>query len=240
MGTVAVPSPKTLFPAMGLVAPCQAEPSPASPHALVMKGSRHSVPDPAVGRGRAQESRADSSDKELLFLRRGLGNIPDCLFVPGVSLYRRRWAESRAAAPHGHPGVRGGETPPPPPALSCMAPGEHHARAELQARWGIRAPALSCGSCGLLEEACAHPPQLLLVTLLNFHFNMKTAGFMVPLTVLFTQSCTQSLLKTALLTAAATRCLTGTERVGGEVTPAPGSGHQRSSRLAHSHPGSSW
>lgn len=115
MGTVAVPSPKTLFPAMGLVAPCQAEPSPASPHALVMKGSRHSVPDPAVGRGRAQESRADSSDKELLFLRRGLGNIPDCLFVPGVSLYRRRWAESRAAAPHGHPGVRGGETPPPPP-----------------------------------------------------------------------------------------------------------------------------
>lgn len=111
MGTVAVPSPTTLFPAMGLVAPCQAEPSPASPHALVTKGSRHSVPDPAVGRGKAQESRADSGDKELLFLQRGLGNVPDCLFVPGVSLYRRRWAESRAAAPHGHPGVRGRKPP---------------------------------------------------------------------------------------------------------------------------------
>lgn len=79
------------------------------------------------------------------------------------------------------------------------------------------------------------PPQLLLVTLLHFHFNMKTAGFMVPLTVLFTQSRTQSLLKTALLTVAAALCLAGTER----VVPAPGSGHQRSSCLAHGHPGSS-
>lgn len=69
---------------------------------------------------------------------------------------------------------------------------------------------------------------------------MKTAGFMVPLTVLFTQSCTQSLLKTALLTAAAALCLAGTERVGGEVMPAPESGHRRSSCLAHGHPGTSW
>lgn len=36
-------------------------------------------PRPSVGRGRAQEPHADSSDKELLFLQRHLGNVPGCL-----------------------------------------------------------------------------------------------------------------------------------------------------------------
>jgi len=61
--------------------------------------------------------------------------------------------------------------------------------------------------CPSAELLMVHPQQALLVTLLNFHFDVKRAGFMVPLTVLFTQSCTQSLLKITLLTASAALCL---------------------------------
>lgn len=40
--------PKPHFQRLGLVAPCQAELSPASPHTLVTKGSRH----PTRGQGK--------------------------------------------------------------------------------------------------------------------------------------------------------------------------------------------
>lgn len=59
-----------------------------------------------------QEPRADSSDKGLLFCRRGLGNVPGCLSIPGVSQCWGEQHKPRALAPCGR--LEQGEAPPPP------------------------------------------------------------------------------------------------------------------------------
>lgn len=59
-----------------------------------------------------QEPRADSSDKGLLFCRRGLGNVPGCLSIPGVSQCWGEQHKPRALAPRGR--LEQGEAPPHP------------------------------------------------------------------------------------------------------------------------------
>lgn len=94
--------PKTPFPGDGTGGTVPDRALPSYSPCTGDKGLRHPVPDPAVGRGRTQEPRADSSDKRLLFLRKGLGNVPDCLSTPSISWCHRRQPERRALPPRGH------------------------------------------------------------------------------------------------------------------------------------------
>lgn len=129
-------------------------------------------PRPSVGRGRAQELHADSSDKELLFLQRHLGNVPNCLSLACHSAGGSR-LKAGLQLSVGAPGQGAGNS------LNCSGQ-------ESPQGWALDMVGSLCPSTKLRlvwvpgGSPCCIPRSSCL-SLLNFHFNVETAVFMVPL-----------------------------------------------------------